>query len=78
MELQDPVESMRPDQIALVVDPIPVVPFALVQASVDEGEWLPALVHLVEHKLPVPKNVGFLRVHAKLSVLQHHNPEDSL
>jgi hypothetical protein len=27
--LQDPVESMRPDQIALVVNPIPVVQSAL-------------------------------------------------
>ena len=56
--LQDPVESMRPDQIALVVNPIPVVPSALVQARVDEGERLPSLVHLVEQKLPVPKDVG--------------------
>jgi hypothetical protein len=32
--LQDPVESMRPDQIALVVDPIPVMLFALVQGPV--------------------------------------------
>jgi len=60
--LQHPVtvESMRPDQIVLVAAPIPVVPSALVQARVDEGdsERLPALVHLVEHKLPVPKDVG--------------------
>ena len=67
--LQDPVESMSPDQIALVVDPIPVVPSALVQARVDEGERLPALVHLVEHKLPVPKDVGRRRGPAALSGL---------
>ena len=56
--LQDPVKSMRPDQIALVVDSIPVVPSVLVQARVDEGEWLPALANLVKHKLPVAKDVG--------------------
>ena len=67
--LQDPVESMSPDQIALVVDPIPVVPSALVQARVDEGDRLPALVHLVEHKLPVPKDVGRRRGPAALSGL---------
>ena len=64
--LQDPVESMRPDQIALVVDPIPVMPSALVQACVDEGEWLPALIHLVEHKLPVSKDIGRRRAPATL------------
>jgi hypothetical protein len=39
---------------------------ALVQARVNEGEWLPALVHLVEHKLPVPKDVGRRRAPAAL------------
>ena len=58
MVLQDHVESFRPDQISLVVDPIPVVPSALVQTRVYEGEWLPALVHLMELKLPVAEDVG--------------------
>ncbi len=62
--LQDQVESMCPDKIALVVDPIPVVPSAFVQASVDKGEPLPAFVHLVEHKLPVAKDVGRTRARA--------------
>jgi hypothetical protein len=60
---------MRPDQIALVMDPMPVVPSALVQACVDEGERLPALVHLVEHKLPVPKDAGRRRAPAALQAV---------
>jgi hypothetical protein len=37
------------------------------QARVDKGERLPALVHRVEHKLPVAKDVG--RRHALAAVL---------
>ena len=58
MVFQDQVEPTRPEQIALVVDPVPVVPSTLVQARVDEGERLPALVRLVEQKPPVAKEIG--------------------
>jgi hypothetical protein len=56
--LQDQIQSLSPDQISVGVDPVPVVPAILVQARVDIGERHPAQVSLVEHKLPVAKDVG--------------------
>jgi hypothetical protein len=56
--LQDQVQSLSPDQISVCVDRVPVVPTTLVQARVDKGKRRPALVRLVDHNLPVTKDVG--------------------
>jgi hypothetical protein len=58
LPLQDQIQSLSPDHISVGVDPVPVVPTTLVQARVDVGERHPARVRLVEHKLPVAKDVG--------------------
>jgi hypothetical protein len=51
--LQDQIQLLSQNEILVGVDPIPVVPTTLV----DVGERHPALVLLVEHELPVAKDV---------------------
>ena len=57
--LQDQIQSLSPDQISVGVNPVPVGPTTLVQASVDVGERSPALVLLVEHKQGSCSPVGY-------------------
>ncbi len=51
---------MSLSQISLVVDTVPDMPPAVVQARADEGEWSPALVksESCAHESPVAKQVG--------------------
>ena len=43
--LRDQIQLESPNQILFSVDSVPVVQPALVQASVDKGNWRPALVN---------------------------------